>query len=256
VAGTLHVIKKAGLRPPPTQPAPRPVAFDLRHIPQYLPIDWYDTYFAGIPADPRRLRRAVPVLLARMRLGGSIIHAAKLLGLPWAAGRFAVVTIADQLRDHPGQQAAFDTALDALANALHTADHRIDYGARRDALVTWSLDVDTWRDMTIDIVRTYRGKGYAQIDWADRKRLLASVWIWTRVTEGEHHFAPLIRPRPDRPKPGSDLSTYVHSLWPFMNAACGHDHYAELRPRLDHYADERARHIDTACPRAANPHIA
>jgi hypothetical protein len=184
----------------------------------------------------------VPVLLARMRLGGSIIHAAKLLGLPWAAGRYAVVTIADRLRDRPGQQAAFDTALDALANALHTAVHRIDYGARRDALVTWSLDVDCWQDMTSDIVRIYRGKGYGQIDWADRKRLLASVWIWTRVTDGEHHFAPLVRPRPDRPKPGGDLSNYVHSLWPFMNAGSGH--YAELRPLLNAYADGLARLVD------------
>ena len=117
-AGTQHVMKKAGLPPRPTQPAPRLVDFDLHHIPQYLPTAWYDAYFANIgEANRRWLRRAVPVLLARMRLGGSTRRATALLGLPWSAGRHAVVTVAAQLRDHPAQRAAFDSAVEALAQS-------------------------------------------------------------------------------------------------------------------------------------------
>jgi hypothetical protein len=199
------VIKRIGLPPRPTQPPPRTVDFDLNHIPQYLPTDWYETYFATIDSDERWLRRAVPVLLARMRLGGSVRRAAALLGLPWSAGRFAVAAVADQLRDHPTQQAAFDAALEALAEHQHTAVHRVDYGARSEALAAWSLSPDQRRDMTSGLVRIYRGKGYRQIDWADRKRLLASVWIWTHVTAGEHWPASATR---RSPVPTSTLSSW------------------------------------------------
>jgi len=43
---TPHVIRRLGLPARPTQPPPRPVYFDLSHIPRYLPTDWYDTYVA------------------------------------------------------------------------------------------------------------------------------------------------------------------------------------------------------------------
>lgn len=243
-AGTQHVMKKAGLPPRPTQPAPRPVDFDLHHIPQYLPTAWYDTYFANIgEANARWLRRAVPVLLARMRLGGSTRRATAILGLPWSAGRHAVVTVAAQLRDHPAQRAAFDTAVEALAHELDSAAHRVDYGRRRDALATWSLNADQWRALTSDLVgKPVNGKGTRHIDWADRKRLLASVWIWTRVTQGERYFAPLLRPDPTMPKSGGGLSSYVHSKWQFIASQYGH--YAELWPRLDAHADDLARQID------------
>jgi len=229
---TQHVIRKLRLPPYPTQPPPRPVDFDLDHIPQYLPADWYTTYFAMIDGDARWLRRAVPVLLARMHLGGSPRRAAAMLGLPWSAGRHAVTTLAAQLRDRPTQQAAFDAALDALAGQLHTAANRVDYGKRRDALAAWSLNPDQWWEMIHDrIGKPVNGKASQHIDWSDRKRLLASIWIWTRVTDGEMDFAPLLRPDHTEPRPGSDLSDYVHSRWSFITRS--HGHYASLRPRLD-----------------------
>jgi hypothetical protein len=151
--------------------------------------------------------------------------------------------VAAQLRHHPVRQAALDAAVDTLASVLHTANSRVDYGMRRRAFAEWSLSADDWRGMTHDLVgRPINGKSPMHVDWADRKRLLASVWIWTRATQGEPHFAPLLRPDPALPKPGGDLSTYVHSRWPFITI--GYGHYAGLRPRLDAHADLLARQID------------
>jgi hypothetical protein len=187
------------------------------------------------------------VLLARMHLGGSPRRAAVMLGLPWSAGRHAVTTLAAQLRNRPTQQAAFDTALDALANQLNTAANRVDYGKRRDALAAWSLNPDQWWEMIHDrIGKPVNGKASQHIDWSDRKRLLASIWIWTHVTEGEMDFAPLLRPDHTEPKQGGDLSNYVHSRWSFITRR--HGHYAYMRPRLDNYADRLARQIDQLPP--------
>jgi hypothetical protein len=246
-AGARHVIRRAGLPGRPVRPAPRLVDFGVTHIPQYLPIDWYDTYLAaldiGCDADVRWLRRAVPVLLARMRLGGSIPHAASALGLPASAGRLAVTRLATRLQDRPGQQTGFTTGIEALAVQLHSAAHRVNYGRRRQALTAWTLDAQRWREMIHDrIGQPVNGKASQNIDWGDRKRLLASVWIWTRVTDGEMHFAPLLRPDHTRPKSGSALSIYVHARWPFL--VRGQGHYADLRPRLDAHADRLAEQID------------
>jgi hypothetical protein len=92
------------------------------------------------------------------------------------------------------------------------------------------------------IGKPVNGKASRHIDWSDRKRFLASVWVWARVTEGEMCFAPLLRPDHTEPKQGSDLSNYVHSRWPFITR--GYGHYADLRPRLDVYADRLAQQID------------
>jgi hypothetical protein len=130
---------------------------------------------------------------------------------------------------------------------LHTATNRLDYGKRRDALTQWSLNPDQWREMIHDrIGKPVNGKASQHIDWSDRKRLLASTWIWTRVTEGEMHFAPLLRPDHTEPKQGSDLSNYVHSRWSFITRS--HGHYAYMRPRLDTYADRLAQQIDQLPP--------
>jgi hypothetical protein len=136
----------------------------------------------------------------------------------------------------PAHRTAFDTAVEALAEHLHHAGHRVDYGRSRDAPAAWSLSSDKWQDL---IGKSVNGKGTRHVDWSDSKRLLASIWIWTQVTQAELHFSPLLRPDPAQPKPGGALSIYVHTRWPIL--ASGHGHCADLLPQLDTYADALAR---------------
>ncbi|MFC7762732.1 TniQ family protein [Catellatospora bangladeshensis] len=247
-SGTQHIIRKLGL--PETKIPPRRVGFGLHHIPQYLPTGWYSTYFNSVDADERWVRRAVPVILARMVTGGGLRHAGTLLGLPWSAARHAVATVTRQLT-RPKCRVAFDDAVEALTDRLHHAESRVDYGRRRDALATWSLSGDEWRDLTSGLVgKPVNGKGTLHVDWSDSKRLLASVWIWTKITQSEHHFSPLLRPDPRQAKPGGALSVYVHVRWPFL--ASGHGHYAELRSRLDTFAEDLSHRIDGTAHRQAS----
>ncbi|MDZ5447274.1 hypothetical protein U2F26_31970 [Micromonospora sp. 4G57] len=69
-----------------------------------------------------------------------------------------------------------------------------------------------------------------------------------RITQGERYFPPPVRAEPGRPKLGSELALYVHAKRQFV--ASGHGHYAGLRPRLDHHADNLARRIDRAARNA------
>jgi len=86
-----------------------------------------------------------------MVTGGSLRQAGTLLGLPWSAARHAVATVIRQLTK-PKRRAAFDDAVEALTDHLHHAESRVDYGRRRDALATWSLNGDEWRDLTSGLV--------------------------------------------------------------------------------------------------------
>jgi hypothetical protein len=243
-----HVTTRLGLPVRPVQPPPQPVNFGPRHIPQYLPIEWHDQHFATVTAiEPRWIRRAVPVLLARTCLGGNLKRAAPAIGLPWSAGRHAVNLVTAALRDAPGPREDFHTAMNALQDNLHNAPLLIDYGARRGAMATWSISPQDWRHLIQDLVgKPVNGKAARHIDWSDRKRLLASIWVWTRLTQGEPYFAPLLRPDPAQPKPGGELSAYIHPRWPFILA--GHGHYADLRSRLDAYADDLAQRMNDEQP--------
>jgi hypothetical protein len=179
------------------------VNFGPHHIPQCLPVDWHVAYFADLAEiDARWLRRAVPVLLARICAGGAIGDAGPIIGLPRSAGRHAVHTVLARLRHHLARRAAFDAAVDALTDMLHNASQRVDYQRRRDTLASWTLSTDQWHALTADLVgKPVNGKASRHIDWGTPKRLLASTWMWTRITHGEHHFAPLIRPDPPSPGP-------------------------------------------------------
>ncbi|GAA3783086.1 hypothetical protein GCM10022225_84180 [Plantactinospora mayteni] len=243
--GAQHVIDRVGIPRRAPQPPPRQVLFGPQHIPQYLPTEWHNEYFSLLAgyADEQFLRRAVPILLARTSAGGGIDHTGRLLGLPPRTAKYAIGVVSRQLRDHPRRRATLNTGLDALTTRLNNTTGLIDYGRRRRALRTWTMSPDQWHQLTADLIgRPVSRKSTLGTDWGDRKRILASVWIWTRVTQGERYFAPLVRPNHNAPRPGGQTSIYVHARWPALTAE--HGNYAELRHRLNDHADQLAAEID------------
>jgi hypothetical protein len=243
-----HVMSSLGIPPRPIQPAPQPVGFGPEHVPQYLPADWYQSLFADIGVDTVWVRRAVPILLVRLCAGGSLRRAGPRIGLARNAGRHALDVVTSHLDDSTADQRRWNSAMRALTGKLGD-DSRTDYGKRRTALATWSLPETDWRSMISDLVgRPVNGKTPPHVDWSDQKRLLASVWIWTRITSGEHHYAPILFPSAPGRRPGGPLSEFVHRRWPDL--ANAHAHYGQLRPRLDAYAKSLAVAIDNAPPKA------
>jgi TniQ len=242
----LHIVRQASGRTHQLLPPPRPVRFGIQHVPQHPLPAWCDQYLTDFTeVTPRLLRRAVAVRLAQTCAGGPPSHAGTLLGLPASAASHAVSVVRSQLGT-ADRRAAFDAAIDALVEHLDTATDLVDYGKRRNALAAWTITPDQWRTLTRRLVDRPRAHGGPPADWGEAKRILASVWVWVRVTHGEHIYATPVRPNPQQPAPGGWLPHYVHHRWRFI-AAGRRGHYTDLRELLNPYADQLIRQIDSNC---------
>jgi hypothetical protein len=83
-----------------------------------------------------------------------------------------------------------------------------------------------------------------QTHWGDGKRRLASTWIWTQVTHGDHIYAPAVRPDPQGPRPGGDDVHYVHTRWRHLERPAPTGHYGDLRRRIDPLIQQLTDKID------------
>lgn len=246
--GARHVIKEAaaGADPGRLRPPPRPDSrYSIIHVPACLPAAWHAEHFAPLAglAPEQMLRRAAAVCLARTCTAASYPQLGELLGIPPGSAKNTVKAVHGRL-EAAGRQAAFEAAIGALAEMLDTAPTCTDYGRRRHALRGWVISPAGWNQLTVGLP-AHRG---SHADWGDRKRMLASVWVWTRVTGGEHLFAPavmadLAAPRSKQPG-GRDRLTYIDLRWPHL-ATATRGHYSELRQRLNDYADQLATDIDS-----------
>jgi transposase len=126
---------------------------------------------------------------------------------------------------------------------LDTAVARTDYGSRRQALRNYVISPAEWSQLTAGFPAHSESHG----DWGERKRMLASVWVWTHVTGCEHLFAPAVMADPAAPRSqrsgGRDRLNYIDLRWPHL-ATRTRGHYSELRLRLSDYAGQLAADID------------
>jgi hypothetical protein len=175
--------------------------------------------------------------------------AAEQLGTPLIASRYALSTVDGKLRTRR-RRVAFDAAIDGLAHDLDSTPVLTDFGRRRDALMAWSLSFEDWQDLIDGLPeQPMGGLVRSHTHWGEGKRLLASTWIWTTITQGDHIYAPAVRPVLASRRPGGWLGHYIHHRWRFM--AAGRDgHYKALRERLAPYTNRLAARIDAglACP--------
>ncbi|MGH3287169.1 MAG: TniQ family protein [Streptosporangiaceae bacterium] len=246
--GARHVIKEATAAGNPSRlhPPPQPAAlYSIVHVPAYLPAAWHAEHFAPLAglAPEQLLRRAAAVCLARTCTAASYPRLGELLGIPPGSAKSTIKAVHRRL-EAAGQETAFEAAVDALAAMLDTAAVRTDYGSRRHALRNWVISPGQWNWLTAGLPAHRE----AHADWGERKRMLASVWVWTRVTGGEHLFAPAVMADPAAPRSqqpgGRDRLTYIDLRWPHL-ATGTRGHYSELRQRLNDYADELAASIDS-----------
>ena len=112
--------------------------FDHRHIPQRIPIAWYERHFAG-PGDvsPRALRRAVAIYLIQLSCALSVKDTSALLGIPHGRSLSSVFTITRWASD-PANARRLAAGLQTLISELNNTPCLTDYGHRRDTLATWS----------------------------------------------------------------------------------------------------------------------
>lgn len=224
-------------------PVLRPERWGPENIPAILPEPWFTSHFTPIDGvNTKFARRAASLRLVQMTAGGSLGEAARFLGIgstdvawPGAAAYAATGRI------HAGQH-AFNTALKALARDLDaSATPLVNYQRRRQALHTWCISEDNWAKIT---ARLPSSPGPQQPDLGDRKRQVASVYVWTRVTSGEHIFAPRPIETTQPPNPWYHQSQWT-AVWKMLDQGHPGTHYPSLKAELDDLATSLAKTIDT-----------
>src|SRR6266702_1309194 len=130
----------------------------------------------------------------------------------------------------------------AEGGSLDTTARLTNYDTRRRALATWTIPPHDWREMTAQLSQRQSALARVQTDWGDRKRRAASVLVWTRITQGEHLFAPIVLA--DRQAAGryrTEFALDVHQAWYRSRTDRGGRHYwLDLKKELDAYADQLA----------------
>jgi hypothetical protein len=230
-----HAFPAGGSRPPDH-------AFGPQHIPQYLPVDWYERHLRDLPgSNPRDLRRFASITLVQMTAGRSRQAAARLLRLPPGPCAATCYRVQRWARD-TSNSTGLHAALEALAAELNTASNLIDYRQRRDALTAWSMPAEDWHKLATDVKQRQRGRARARTDWSDLKRLVASVLVWARITQSERRFAPLLADQWPRRRRELAHGVQRASCWGRSGRP---EHYdVALLAALDAYADQLAARID------------
>jgi TniQ len=256
----LRTFTKTGGHPQARREATiQPQHWGPEHIPAFLPKDWYERHFTPITGiNPMFTRRTAALRLIQMVAGGSLGEAAGYLGIAtthttWQgriyAGAGHVHSNAKRQPDPEG----FETALKNLAAELDDpATPLINYQQRRKALQTWAITPATWQDLTSRLPPV---PGPQRPELGDRKRQIASIYVWVQVTSGEHYFAP--RPIADAQTPE------IQQAWQERQGTIWHlllkqnqrrrPHYTGLRAALNTLAATLATVIDTQRPEPQPP---
>lgn len=233
----------------------RPRRWGPEHIPAFLPEDWYSRHFtqAG-DVSHLFLRRTAPLRLVQIAAGGSLGEAARFLGIadsrtPW---QDRIYSGTGKVRTAGKQQPDLDRFEDSLANlALELDDPAtplVSYQHRRRALENWCIDDTAWTALLSGMPPT---AGRWQADLGDRKRQLASAFVWVQVTSGEHYFAP--RPIEDAQPAGSRerWNIWLETAWHRMHHGPHGPHYAVLKIELAKLATSLTLEIDAAAAQPA-----
>jgi hypothetical protein len=222
----------------PRSSAPAPICRYYRpeHIPAFLEHPWYLHHLAAFsfPTSPiNTVRRYAAARLVQWVAGGSISEAAEYLGLP--PGK-ATVNFAK------AERRRFDRALGAIVRDIELAPTPINYHARRSALDDWYLAPQDWNRF-IKYLRPVQGRRKSQR--TDQIRQQASVFIWTRITQGEHHYAPRpIEAAQPHPLQRAWQHEHLRIQRQIEESPRPNGFYAAIRPILVNYAAQLARRID------------
>lgn len=219
-----------------------PQRWGPQHIPAFAPKSWCDKHFNNTEGiSTTLLRRTVSVRLIQMIAGGSLGEAAQFLGINHTGKQYTTATNIHRWARSLPDPHQFEAALHALANELDSSSHLIDYQRRRQALETWSINKTTWNEL---VLRLPPVSGPQQPELGDRKRQIASIYVWVQLTSGEHHFAPRTIEAAQPPQVRRAWDLRRGTIWHLMQSPRPLPHYASLKAELHTLANSLAQTID------------
>ncbi len=226
-----------------------PQRWGPENIPAFLPEDWHARYFKPIDGvNPMFTRRTAVLRLVQMVAGGSLGEAAAFLGIATTLATFQgrIYSGAGHVHSGARQQPdplGFETALTALTRELdNPATPLVNYQHRRRMLESWCIDEGTWSGL---VGRLPAVPGPQQPELGDRKRQIASAYVWVQVTSGEHYFAPCPIEAAQPPEIREAWKERRNTIWHLMHRSQPGPHYTSLKAELDIIATSLARTTDT-----------
>lgn len=240
--------KVHGFAVPPRRSTIAPIpsrhcAYRACNVPQRLPADWHDQYLAHLAGpSAKHLRRAAALKLVELAEGHPWSSAARLLRIPRHNAELAIFSTRRWM-DNNTNRDAFDQAIENIARHLDTTTPHLDYATRRDALQSWALPPDHWHGISHELeIQTTHGRGHRHAI-TDARHQVLSVIIWTRITHGEHLFAPAVLQDKAEHAHAPRTAKLAHQAGEILQS---HGSYATLKAIAAGYADALATHIDQA----------
>ncbi|MFE7749697.1 TniQ family protein [Streptomyces sp. NPDC057428] len=233
-----RVYRRAGTR------SPLRTNYRPEHIPAFLEPDWYQHHLASHAGlASKTVRRTAAIRLVQWAMGGSNQAAAEFLGIT-PTQKYLLCGRDTQWSLKSGcNPVEFERALRALASELQSPRlPLIDYRHRRQALHEWVLSLEVWNALIRDLHRDLRA---TRIDLGDRKRQMASVYIWTLITRGEHPFAPRPLEAAQPPAVAQHWARRRNTTWFQLTRPDPMGHYLDLSRILAEYAQQLAQDIDS-----------
>lgn len=214
--------------------------FDHTNIPQHMSDDWFDRHFAAVTdINPLHIRRTAAIRLVQMSTGGTMFSAGAQLDIPHGRVMSSTHTVRVWTRD-PANEARLTAAIGEFADELNDTPNLINYGHRRYVLKDWEIPLDEW----VHLGRLLPTKP-RRISWTDRRRRFATVLTWARVTEGDHHLAPLVRAEQGKANRGH-TNTLMLDVQQALYARSRHPDgpLSSLQLLIEEYARNLAKQID------------
>jgi len=233
-AGLRRELVAARLRVPS-----RESRFTAAQVPQLIPLAWYDRQLQQfacqltVPscANAKHVRRAAALKLVEMTAGGTWADCAKLLDMPIGYARTSV----SLLRERCPRPVLGNLPIGSRSHRSRVGTEHDPARLRPQAPAPRPMDHPGyhWSELT---------RGLHNSLTQPRHRKACSVIAWTRATEGEHLFNPLIRAdgHGERLPDGGKLVLDVNQL---LNTHRGG--LQTLRERLEPYAEQLAAWCDT-----------
>ena len=224
------------------------------NVPALIPEDWYQRHFtpaAGV--SPVLARRTAAVRLVQMTVGGSLAEAAHYLGIsdgdgsrPTEGRIYSSVGIVHSGARKQHDPSGFEAGLRSLARELSAPGTPLaSYRRRRQALENWAIDESAWDGL----IARLPGAALSRTDLGDRRRQVASFYVWVRVTFGEPGFAP--RPiEAAQPPAVKDhwRRTWNYTWWNLLTNNNPGSAFCRLRAELDALAAALAATTDPSHP--------
>ncbi|OLZ73393.1 hypothetical protein AV521_04760 [Streptomyces sp. IMTB 2501] len=219
--------------------------FSTEEVPPLLPQAWFAAHFPGITDrmtcttawTMRHLRRAASLKLVEMTAGGTWAESAEMLGIPRGSAERTLFVLNRQMPTSDLWE-EFEASVERIAAELDNNPRRVNYARRRRAMATWQMPLRDWTDVCSGIAKL--GRLAARQDPA-----LATVLVWTEVTQAEHLNCPLLS-TPSLTR--QDRTRLLDNVAQFLTPAHQKGGRLELRRRLDAYAARLAARCDVPTP--------